>query len=457
MKTCYLCKNEFDGVSVKQHDEHIIQNSIGGKLTASDILCEKCGGCLGKHIDEKFTSSTLCLSVLLDLARDRGESAKSRINVSLNEDSSLNDDNINFEIKSDFSIIPSKPVYTLDDKNKVVTVFGANAKQIKQYRKGKTIQNLINDGYVVNESENIADYVKSAELDINYESPELLRGILKIAIGFAAFKGIPDKYLNPLTKSSKLIECDKSISKIIWQYYPTTDEEKIYETSKNEHEDWYPNHQIYLFNINNNLYCYVEIFGVIQKYVHLSDSYNDKNILEKYLQKTTKWEFKKEDWMPRRLQDWHILAHQFDVPYDLGNFEQMQKKILQRARSRSYDIEPESQIEKVNAIMQNLILYTFSNIKGHDFIDQLHAKAKDAQVKFNFELVNKIKKNPMTVMNLMNKDYSDFRIGNVNNSCPIKSKSYSRVDKDKYVSYKSFELLTNINLENKIEFRVLGE
>ena len=34
-----------------------------------------------------------------------------------------------------------------------------------------------------------------------------------------------------------------------------------------------PNHQIQLFNISNNLYCFVEIFGCIQKYVHLSDKY----------------------------------------------------------------------------------------------------------------------------------------------------------------------------------------
>ncbi|ABM04807.1 hypothetical protein Ping_3110 [Psychromonas ingrahamii 37] len=455
MKNCYFCKKEFDTVNVRMHDEHIIQNSIGGKLTSSDILCEKCGGVLGQNVDEAFTRNLSPLSVLLDLARDRGESSKSRIRIVMNDGSVLNDDNVTFELKNDFSIIPSRPVYILNEDEKTLNIFGATLKQINQFEKSKVIKKLINEGYKVKKEVNVASYVNSAVLDINYESPDILRGILKAAIGFASHHGVPNKYLSQLTNVSKLIDSDNFIHNRVWQYYPTTDEEKIYETNKEKHEDWYPNHQIYLFNIGENLYCYVELFGVIQKYVHLTDSYDGDEIREKYLQKTTKWEFNEEDWKPRRLSDLQILAQQFDVPYSNEKIDDIGKTILQRARSRSYIIDSESQTEKVEKIMQSIILYTTSDIRGYAIVDELHDKADMAKSKFNFSLVDKIKNNPLSAMQLMHKDYSDFRIGDVNNSCPLKSKSLSENAKNKYVAYKAFELLSSLNLENKIEFKVI--
>jgi hypothetical protein len=72
-KICYLCARAFDGAAVRQHDEHIIQNAIAGALVSDDILCEQCGVKLGDSVDAAFATALSPLTILLGLARDRGD------------------------------------------------------------------------------------------------------------------------------------------------------------------------------------------------------------------------------------------------------------------------------------------------------------------------------------------------------------------------------------------------
>lgn len=454
MENCYFCKEKFNGLDIKKHDEHIIQNSIGGKLTANDILCEKCGGILGKNIDDIFIRNLSPFTALLDLARDRGETTKSKIEISLGENRIEDNEDVTFEIKNDFSIVPSKPICIVDRELKNISIFCSTDKQFKQYKNRPNVRKYLEDNYTIHKYLNIAPYVESANLGIDYESPIVLKGILKIALGFAFKSGVQPELLSHLTNDSNLVD-DDDIAKIVWQYYPISDEEKIYEIDKHQHENWYPNHQIYLFNVDRNLYCYIELFGAIQKYVHLSDCYTGENIKEKYIQKTTKWIFNEEDWRPRRIQDWHILAQQFDVPFDMQNGD-MEKLILQKARSRSYVIDPDTQIDKVKAIMDHLIMFTVSDLKGHEHFDSLREKASIAESKFKFSLVSKLKKDIFLSMSLISKDYYNFRIKSDDKICPIESRKQSKEDKDKYILFKAFEFLSSLNIEDKIGFKIIN-
>lgn len=50
-KKCYLCGKKFNDTDTQEHEEHIIQQALGGTITANDILCKNCGNRLSKEID----------------------------------------------------------------------------------------------------------------------------------------------------------------------------------------------------------------------------------------------------------------------------------------------------------------------------------------------------------------------------------------------------------------------
>ncbi|MEH6457939.1 MAG: HNH endonuclease [Cocleimonas sp.] len=454
MKNCYKCKHNFDDVNVKKHEEHIIQNALGGKLTSFDILCLQCGGELGQSIDNPFIESLSQISTLLDLARDRGAPGKASVDVIMKEGSVFIDDSVTYEIKNDFTIIPSKPIYTVNDAEKKVILFGSSVKQLKQFQKSKNILNYIELGYSTEISIDLALHIEKATINCNFNSPENNYGVLKIAIGFALENNISLQYLEDVIELLS-VDAKEGLEDKVWQYYPTSDEEKLYETGKSIHEDWYPNHQLYLFNKGQKLYCYVELFGVLQKYVLLSSTYRGKDVCEKYIQKIIRWVFNEDEWKPRRIGDWHALAQQFDVPFDLKSFKKMEDMILQRARSMSYKIEPDSQIEKVSNLLQQLAIYTISEVKGHLMVDALHSKAELAKSNMEFSLVDKLKSDPLVAFQLINKDFSFFRIGEGSLCCPTESKLVSESDKVKYRSYKVFDFLSSLKAGKDISFIAL--
>jgi hypothetical protein len=335
-------------------------------------------------------------------------------------------------------------------------MFGAG-KQLTQFSKHKTIQNYISEGYFIEYQENIANYIESSSLDLNYESPTLILGVLKIAIGFALLKNIQFKFIEPLIDKYIISNNKADINEVVWQYYPTTNEEKLFETNKFEHEVWFPNHQIYLYNIDKNLYCYVELFGVVQKYIHLSSEYTDGMVREKYLQRTIKWEFNENAYIAKDCKDLFILADQFDISLNVdGDLKKLQEMILHRAKSRSYEISSDSQIKTVQDLFERTFIYNITDIKGFKCVDKLVQKAEKAKQEFGFSLIEDIRNDLLDkTCELLHKDFNSFRIGNNEHDCAIKAKQVSEPEKRKFYSYRAYELLASINFPKKISFNIL--
>lgn len=353
--TCYLCDKPFDDVLVKQHGEHVLQNSIGGKLISSEILCEGCGTILGDSVDSAFARDLSPISVLFDVVRDRGQPQPATVEVVAGCAESAPLESVKFQLGSDFSITPTKPIHIKDEKTKRVLIFAATSKQAMQYAQSPNVSKLKAEGFEIVVGGNVADRIQEVVLRINVGSATLLRGILKIAIGFAAHHGVRRAIMAHLFTGEDLINDHSALNSIIFQYYPTTDEEKLFEIEKSGHEDWFPNHQIYLFSRDENLFCYVEIFGVIQKYVHLSNCYLGPAIRKKYLQRAERWEFNEKSFLARTSSDLDILARQFEVETAGRQWDDIQAEITQKAKARAYALDPDSQIEKVSHLMGLLV------------------------------------------------------------------------------------------------------
>ncbi|KAF3997003.1 HNH endonuclease [Glaciimonas immobilis] len=130
-ETCYLCEKLFNSIDVVKHEEHIIQNAIGGKLRSDSILCEKCGETLGGTVDAPFVNAVSSLSgIIAELARDRGDPQPALAELQTSQ-RLLNCSGVTFRLNNSFELVPSKPIYIQDEAKKEATVFAATGKLAK--------------------------------------------------------------------------------------------------------------------------------------------------------------------------------------------------------------------------------------------------------------------------------------------------------------------------------------
>ncbi|CAE6967666.1 hypothetical protein R69608_07031 [Paraburkholderia nemoris] len=451
METCYFCEKPFDGVEVKRHDEHIIPNAIGGKLKSSEFLCEYCGGKLSVSIDSSFNEYLQVFSVLHGVERDRGESKKAAVEVISRVTPMGGKRSVTFSLNSDFTITPDRPIYFVDEDERLATICCSIPKQVHAFMQSAEIRKLRDDGYRVVVASDMAQFVVQSALRVDLESIEVLRGLAKIAIEYALHCGVSIEDLADFRDRFIKLCDDTKLRGAVTQYYPTTDEEKLYETGKFHHEDWYPNHQLFLFSSGRNLYCYVELFGAVQKYVHLSSTYSGDLGVEKYLQKITSWNFDPAAWHGGP-KDLHIMAGQFDVSFEGRTLEEVQKDVLHMAQTRPYELDSDAQLEKVETLVHTLINYAISDIKGFDVVDDLLRKAAEAKSGLGFMLVDRLKQDPLQGMRWIYKDFSSFRIQSGADSCPVVAATISPESLQHYAAFRLYETLCSIGRENQIDF-----
>jgi hypothetical protein len=71
MSTCYLCKNEITEQNITI--EHIILNSMGGRLKSSNLICKECNSKFGDSFDAKLSKQFEFFANILDIKRERGK------------------------------------------------------------------------------------------------------------------------------------------------------------------------------------------------------------------------------------------------------------------------------------------------------------------------------------------------------------------------------------------------
>lgn len=454
--TCYLCANTFDGITIRQHGEHILQNAIGGALMSENILCEDCGGKLGRTVDTAFVTALAPLTVLLDLPRDRGNYSRVGATIVANTVLAAPLENVQFTLHNDFSVVPRQPVCLRDDVKQSVTVIGATQSQAEQYAKSSQIQALVRRGYALELSTNAATHAQNLLVPVEPNSKDVLRGVLKIAIGFASWSGVPREDFAHLLDQDDLTNSDVALKATVFPYYPTNDAERFFETEKHTHEDWYPTHHVYLFSHGKDVYCYVELFGTIQKYVHLSDRYTGQPLTRKFVQKAEKWDYDEQTFTARDPKDLHILAGEFNVSTYNRSWDQIQKDVLNRARARSYSLEPNNTIEKVRHLMGLLVHFSlFKKESQFEVVRSVLEKARIANTRLGLSLLDDLQANPMIALALVQQSFNDFRIGSIEASRPKQAREVNVVALDKYAAYKIYELLRAKGRDSLLQYTII--
>jgi len=330
MDNCYLCGNEFNELDVKKHDEHIIQQAVGGNLTEDSILCLKCGGTLGKEVDVPFNKIFDGIATRLDIKKDRNNNKSSStkgIYVNLKykfmslfwsiEPKKMHILDFQYQYNQfcneigeievlwkDFKVSPLKPFHRYINDKKQVIIY-ANKKNGIKYKKRveKELSSKFN-------SEDKPEIVICDDLDGVIEYPFIMdnesftNGLAKIAIGFASKYSINREDLPLLLEINEETKKGKIKNKILAiQFYPLGVIDGLIEVQKNEF-DHYPFHNLILFTLDYNpslsngkkvLICYIELFSTFQWYIVLNEEYYGDSIYEYYAQQI----LKKDDYIFR--------------------------------------------------------------------------------------------------------------------------------------------------------------
>lgn len=295
---CYLCSKELvetkkllldEKQQALDHGEHIFQQAIGGTLIKKGILCSPCGNQLGSDIDAPFTSQFKNITSRIYFKQDRKDYNKKLSAQSENGLMEFQGEVIEvFAIGKD--IYPVKPSYfKKDDKIYVLQREGINSKETKKLNKQleQYINNLVKkevddfDNYEIVKVRNLKNK-GPVTLELNINNIAFKKGFAKIATGFAISKGIPAKFLNRTLDHKNKKFRDQLV---VAPYFPSTLLEKHIESMRFLTGNWENIfHSIKIKNFDKTLLAYIEIFGVYQVTVLLSDIYDGENIDFDYMQ-----------------------------------------------------------------------------------------------------------------------------------------------------------------------------
>lgn len=292
MKKCFRCKKKYDPAT-QRDGEHIIPSFLQGQLKSKNIYCEPCNNTLGSNEDARFKDSMgAFLSKVFDIKDKKliGKDLYTGVIASpldlwtLNGERVMAGDAVLVNIK-DGKVTPSEPLVFIG-KGKVF--FFANKTRFNQQ---KVLLNELLDKIDldanVNDAECVDNIYGEFVIEINLDNEAVLSGVMKIAVGYAIYCGVSHNELEHLMYPDYTFRSDLGV----YPYYPVSRLERLYETIKDKVELGYPNHKLKLFDHeldggNRALICYVELFGVFQFYVQLSNAYSGDEILKVYSQTT---------------------------------------------------------------------------------------------------------------------------------------------------------------------------
>lgn len=266
MDKCYLCDSVLSADNVSK--EHILLNSIGGRLKSNKLLCKDCNSKFGHNADSELASQLSFLSGFLQVKRDKGEHPIIKGGKTENGEE--------YHLKDGTKPIMAKPKF---DKYEV------NG-EVKYHIAARNERELIDILTGLRKKHPELD-IEAAKQHFNWREEYLDEPISYNTTigGDLAFKSIVKTAINYYIHTQQDIEQvkhlfdylkDKVELKIGKHFYP---EKPIYKKESNEIV-----HLIHLVGNKHTklLYCYIEFFSAYSFLVVLSDNYTNKNFSSTY-------------------------------------------------------------------------------------------------------------------------------------------------------------------------------
>lgn len=262
MYFCYNCDKQI--TSQSKSIEHIIPNSIGGRIKSSKILCIDCNTLFGDTIDRDLAKSYGSIVSLLGIKRDRTRDYT--IKNLKSESGEL------FHLVDGYTPTPSKPTIAITDKNLFISA--RDKKQLEQIIQGQ--QRKYPDlemGDLANAKVAKDEYLKEKlTIPMSFGGDTNFRAIAKIAINYLKY------YEHNFSGVERLITVMNGSRKNDFDihHYPLI-----------EHFHENNNEVLHVIHIkgdatNKSLYAYIVLFSFSSFIVNIDENYSEESFEKTY-------------------------------------------------------------------------------------------------------------------------------------------------------------------------------
>lgn len=309
MPKCYMCNEELTARNATE--EHILLNSIGGRLKSTKLICKTCNSKFGCGSDSELSDQLNFLANILMIKRERGNPPP----VLMEQEST--GQRYFFDHQGKLQI--GKPIFeqTTTGPNMLIRI---QARTIDEARKmlaglkrknpNMDIEAILSSAKVIQEP--IDEHLK---IKLVIGGKDSLPAILKIAIGY---------YLEQTDDTASVANAINDLkSNDGSRVEPIILDDPLFDLGEKE-----ITHSIFLFGDEKSkrLYAIVELFSVVQFAVRLSDHYLGEDFQDLYVYDVI-------DRVPRTKSPKNIPSHdfifQFSYPDSSPDFQ-----ILQRSMER---------------------------------------------------------------------------------------------------------------------------
>ncbi|WP_195345130.1 HNH endonuclease [Paraclostridium sordellii] len=266
MCKCYICDEEIN--EKNETEEHIILNSLGGKLKSKKLICKNCNSKLGDSIDSVLSEKLKPIATLLNIKRDRGKPQKFTAYSTSKEKFNIYPGGIPESTKPTIEEIET-------NNGKLITIKARDKKEAKKILKGLNRKYKdIDVDKELSKSLETKQYMEDY-LNFNIEIGSELeyRAICKMAINIYIFCGGEKnniKHLLPYIKQ------EKNEDIFVKNFYK---EEQVIEKS---------NEVLHTLIVKGSkkeriLIVYIELFNAFKYIVLLNNEYTGKDIEYSYI------------------------------------------------------------------------------------------------------------------------------------------------------------------------------
>lgn len=366
MAKCYVCEHEI--TSRNKSDEHILLNSIGGRLHSPDLICSKCRPQFDE-IDSCLSQQLNPIANMLNIKRDRG--TPQPIDAEIVDTG----EKIHLSLGGKPVIVKPKIEVTKD----VISVTARDRKQGQEVLNGlrRTYPEIaeLDIEAIVKQAEKKSSYLNSyVNFTILIGGDKAFRSICKTAINFYIFSGGNCAYITHLIPYIR----DGNKGNYVWHYYPDDN------NTPDNLKDRRILHTIFIKGDVKQklLYSVVEFFSTFKFIVLLSDRYIGEEVNYSYsfdVMKKVKLEINIYNEIPKMqilkiLQDEVTTLNQkginelFQLIMEKQNADEM-NRLMEKAISNSFEKYPESTILTEDIIRDVIeeIMETIAPFIAHHF------------------------------------------------------------------------------------------
>lgn len=352
MEYCYLCDEKLTEVNSSQ--EHILLNSIGGRLKSKDLLCKDCNAKFGHNTDRELSKQLQFLSNYLNIKREKGENQPLKGLIS--------ESGKKYNLIDGSKPALSKPEFQIEDKDNQIN-YNISARDenellgiLKGLKKKHPELDIEEAKKHFQWKEEYLDEMLNHKMTIGGELS--FKSIVKTAVNYYVFER------NEKTQISHLLSYlrDEENLNIIHHFNP---KKTIFKKEVGEVA-----HTIHLVGNKHNkvLYCFIEFFSCYSFLLLLSENYTEKTFVSTYVYdviKSKKIERKinlnlKSDFIKENIKNpqpnFDIVQAKISRAMKIGNKIQIDKQISQITNKTvqkvfdKYSYEPKVTKEMINEI-----------------------------------------------------------------------------------------------------------